>query len=73
MVVEMDHPTFGHMKTLGVPVKMSETPPAVRGRAPLLGEHTSQVLRESGFSEAEITELSKFGAPGTQKKTPNSS
>ena len=73
MVVEMDHPTFGRMKTLGAPVKMSETPPVVRGRAPLLGEHTSDVLRESGFSEAEIAELSRIQRPGRQKPAPKSS
>ena len=34
------------MRTLGSALKMSETPPVVERRAPLLGEHTEQVLRE---------------------------
>jgi crotonobetainyl-CoA:carnitine CoA-transferase CaiB-like acyl-CoA transferase len=36
---------------------MSETPPTVRGRAPLLGEHTLEVLREAGFTDEEIRRL----------------
>ncbi|HET9261745.1 MAG TPA: CoA transferase [Vicinamibacterales bacterium] len=54
MVVEIDHPTLGRMKTLGPPVKMSETPARGRGRAPLLGEHTREVLLEAGYTEEEV-------------------
>jgi crotonobetainyl-CoA:carnitine CoA-transferase CaiB-like acyl-CoA transferase len=54
MVVEVDHPTLGWLKTLGSPIKMSETPPVATRRAPLLGEHTREVLREAGCSEGEI-------------------
>jgi crotonobetainyl-CoA:carnitine CoA-transferase CaiB-like acyl-CoA transferase len=45
------------MKALGSPIKLSATPPDVRRRAPLLGEHTEEVLREAGFSGAEIAAL----------------
>jgi crotonobetainyl-CoA:carnitine CoA-transferase CaiB-like acyl-CoA transferase len=54
MVVELDHPTLGRMRTLGSPIKMSDTPPLVERRAPLLGEHTAEVLREAAFSDEEI-------------------
>jgi len=54
MVVELDHPTLGRIQSLGSPIKMSDTPPAVERRAPLLGEHTAEVLREAGFSDEEI-------------------
>jgi len=57
MVVETDHPTLGHIRSLGSPIKMSATPPEVRRRAPLLGEHTDEVLAEIGFSPEEIAAL----------------
>ena len=62
MVVEVDHPTLGRLRTLGSPLKMSGTPPDVRRRAPLLGEHTDAVLREAGFSDQEIAALRDSGA-----------
>jgi crotonobetainyl-CoA:carnitine CoA-transferase CaiB-like acyl-CoA transferase len=64
MVVETEHPTLGRMRTLGSPLKLSETPADARGRAPLLGEHTGDVLREAGFSEEEVASLRRSGAAG---------
>jgi crotonobetainyl-CoA:carnitine CoA-transferase CaiB-like acyl-CoA transferase len=43
----------------GSPIKMSETPPAPRRRAPLLGEHTREVLLEAGCSDEEIRQLTR--------------
>jgi formyl-CoA transferase len=51
MVVEVDHPALGRVRTLGTPLKMSGTPPVVGRRAPLLGEHTREVLREVGLGD----------------------
>jgi crotonobetainyl-CoA:carnitine CoA-transferase CaiB-like acyl-CoA transferase len=51
MVVEVEHPVEGSMSALGIPVKMSDTPGSVRRPAPLLGEHTEEVLREIGIEE----------------------
>jgi crotonobetainyl-CoA:carnitine CoA-transferase CaiB-like acyl-CoA transferase len=62
MVVETDHPTLGRIQTLGSPLKMSETPPMAGRRAPLLGEHTIEVLHEAGFTDAEIAALRAAGA-----------
>jgi len=64
MVVEIDHPTLGRLRTLGSPLKMSDTPPDVRRRAPQLGEHTVVVLREAGFSDSEIAAMRDSGAVG---------
>jgi crotonobetainyl-CoA:carnitine CoA-transferase CaiB-like acyl-CoA transferase len=54
MVVELEHPVQGRVRMPGPPVKMSLTPPTVSRRAPLLGEHTREVLREAGCTDAEI-------------------
>jgi crotonobetainyl-CoA:carnitine CoA-transferase CaiB-like acyl-CoA transferase len=54
MVVEIDHPALGRLHVPGSPIKMSATPPITRRRAPLLGEHTGEVLREAGCSDEEI-------------------
>ncbi len=62
MVIEFEQPGAGMVKGLGMPVKLSRTPGQVRSGGPALGEHTEQVLRESGFSEKEIAQLLADGA-----------
>ncbi|MSO84468.1 MAG: CoA transferase [Rhodospirillales bacterium] len=62
MVVEVNHPKAGKVKTLGLPVKFSGTPGKVAGPAPTLGQHTREVLAEYGFAEAEIEKLIATGA-----------
>ena len=57
MVVENTHPQAGATKALGCPIHFSQTPTRVSRPAPLLGEHTREVLREHGFSDAEIASL----------------
>jgi crotonobetainyl-CoA:carnitine CoA-transferase CaiB-like acyl-CoA transferase len=64
MVVEVDHPVIGRMKTLGLAVKLSETPGAVTRAAPTLGQHTDEVMAELGCSAAEIAELRQAGVVG---------
>ena len=53
MVVETDHPVTGKFRTMGVPVKLSQTPGSVRRPAPKLGEHTAEVLATLGRKAAE--------------------
>jgi len=62
MVVELDHPRAGHTRALGCPVHFSETPISIDRPAPLLGEHTREVLREVGYSDGEIDALAADGA-----------
>jgi crotonobetainyl-CoA:carnitine CoA-transferase CaiB-like acyl-CoA transferase len=61
MVVDLLHPGAGPIKALGIPVKLSETPGAVDRAAPLLGQHTAEILEELGYSEAERRTLQDRG------------
>ena len=62
MVPEVQHPVAGPVQTLGPPVKFSATPARVRRPAPLLGEHSHEVLQAHGFTAAEIQRLAAEGA-----------
>jgi crotonobetainyl-CoA:carnitine CoA-transferase CaiB-like acyl-CoA transferase len=57
MVAQLEHATIGALRVLGVPVKLSDTPGAVRTPPPRLGEHTDTVLRDFDFSDAAIADL----------------
>ena len=60
MIVEQNHPTAGKISVVGVPVKLSEPPGSVRTPAPLLGEHTAEVLGALGYRD-RLDELKKAG------------
>ena len=57
MVVELDHPSAGVTRHIDVSVKLSDTPGAIRLPAPMLGQHTDEVLAEYGYSSEEIAAL----------------
>ncbi len=57
MVVEQEHPTAGRIKVIGIPVKLSETPAEVGPAAPLLGQHTQEILQWLGYDAATIDRL----------------
>ena len=61
-LVESTHPVAGSIRMTGPPVRMSDTPGTVRTPAPLLGEHTEEILRDRlGVSTAEIARLRDAG------------
>ena len=64
MAVELQHPKAGGIRNIGVAVKLSDTPGSVRTPAPLLGQHTDDVLTEFGYSDADIAALRQSGALG---------
>ena len=57
-IVTCDHPTAGSVRMTGPPVRLSDTPGAVRRPAPRLGQHTDEVLRERlGMDDDDIRRL----------------
>jgi len=62
MLVELDHPLAGTIKNIGIPVKLSRTPGRIRRPAPLLGQHTEEVLSWLGLDQAQIGKLRAAGA-----------
>ena len=65
MLVDIEHPTRGPMTLLGCPIRLSESP-AVHRRAPLLGEHTAEVLAEElGLEASEVEALAVSGIVST--------
>ena len=62
LAVSVDHPTLGRLRALGTPIKMSATPLNPNRRAPLLGEHTDDVLRAAGYTDMALQRLRLSGA-----------
>ena len=62
MIVETTHPTAGQVRAIGLPIKFSDTPGGVRRAAPVLGQHTREVLRDHGFSDTQIDQMAALGA-----------
>jgi crotonobetainyl-CoA:carnitine CoA-transferase CaiB-like acyl-CoA transferase len=62
MLQDVQHPSEGHVREIGVPVSFSGTPGlAVQKPAPRLGQHSAEVLREAGLSDAAVQALLAMG------------
>jgi formyl-CoA transferase/CoA:oxalate CoA-transferase len=62
MLAEVAHPSIGALRTLGTPIKLSDTPAAIVAAPPMLGEHTESVLGgDLGYSQGEIADLRARG------------
>ena len=59
---EAEHPSEGRIRMSSPPARFSKSPASIRRLAPRLGEHTSEILTEAGFAQAEIEALIKAGA-----------
>ncbi|MBT8530000.1 CoA transferase [Polynucleobacter paneuropaeus] len=62
MRIEIDHPVEGSIPNIGFAVKLSETPQQVSRHPPLLGEHTSELLKELEIEKEELAKLTEGGA-----------
>ncbi len=62
--VQINHPKMGASKLVGSPINMSGTPPKFFRPAPLLGEHTDEVLSQLGYDNDVLGELRAMGVIG---------
>jgi crotonobetainyl-CoA:carnitine CoA-transferase CaiB-like acyl-CoA transferase len=61
MIVKYDHPELGPLSLMGQPLRFSETQAPDAGPPPTLGQHTTDVLRQAGYTDPEIAELRRRG------------
>jgi crotonobetainyl-CoA:carnitine CoA-transferase CaiB-like acyl-CoA transferase len=61
MIVDVEHPTLGRVRQIGIAIKLSDTPGSIRTAAPLPCEHTEGVLKDLGLGAAEIGRLREKG------------
>jgi crotonobetainyl-CoA:carnitine CoA-transferase CaiB-like acyl-CoA transferase len=65
MKVTLDHPTAGKITNIGLAAKLYGTPGRITNPAPLLGEHTREILMDAGYSKENIEDLVASGAAVT--------
>jgi crotonobetainyl-CoA:carnitine CoA-transferase CaiB-like acyl-CoA transferase len=70
MVPTVRHSSVGDVRTIGAPVKFSETPAAVRTGAPRFGEHTREILQSLGYGAADIERLLRAGTVAAASAAP---
>jgi crotonobetainyl-CoA:carnitine CoA-transferase CaiB-like acyl-CoA transferase len=61
LLTTVPHPGGGELRVVGVPMRFGETPGTIRSGPPAVGQHTDEVLRESGFTDEEIDGLREEG------------
>ena len=71
MITSYEHPTAGAVKVVAPAVRMSATPATIERPAPLIGEHTEQILAEAGYTDAEIAKFVRHKAVVQAKDPPS--
>jgi crotonobetainyl-CoA:carnitine CoA-transferase CaiB-like acyl-CoA transferase len=71
MVVELQHPQAGTTQAIGCPIHFSATPTDTGAPAPLLGQHSREILREYGLADSEINALVAAGAVAEPSPLPS--
>jgi crotonobetainyl-CoA:carnitine CoA-transferase CaiB-like acyl-CoA transferase len=61
MLTTVKHPRSGRTTMVGVPFRLSETPGAIQQAAPLVGEHTEEILADLGYATGEVQRLRELG------------
>jgi alpha-methylacyl-CoA racemase len=64
MIVDIQHPTLGTVREVGIAIKLSETPGTIRSAAPTSGQHTDAVLKDLGYGSSDIDTLRTKGVIG---------
>jgi crotonobetainyl-CoA:carnitine CoA-transferase CaiB-like acyl-CoA transferase len=57
LVVQLEHPILGIVKSIANPTRLSDTPVTYRLAPPFLGEHTNQILQDLGYTTEETAAL----------------
>jgi len=70
MIVQYDHPELGLLSLMGQPLRFSETQAPDAGPPPMLGQHTTQVLRQAGYADHEIADLRRRGVVAGKDPAP---
>ena len=72
MMAPVSHPTFGEVRLVNTPVKLSRTPGGIRGSSPAMGAHARDVLAELlGMGEDEVAALVRAGVLVTERGIPD--
>lgn len=69
MVVDLEHPVMGPTKALGCPVHFSVTPASIDRPAPMLGEHTREILKDAGYGDTDIDAMVADGTVAEPAQT----
>lgn len=67
ILTSVEHPEAGTVRTVGIPLSLSRNAPAIVAPAPLLGQHTAELLTELGYDEQRVEALADAGAIGVRR------